>query len=375
MPPLPPIDMQSPVRQLGFDLPNIESPSPLRPPLGLRHHSIEMPAAPRLGHLEAIDSPPVAGPSTLPEERTPRSSRLEEPQGLLEPAAISPRRMRPRSLPLPSLVRPPPTTISFSPAPPFEAPTDSTWQRNQPGPATPTQAFTGDVPAPPAPQSPTATTLSTNPFGTATTRTDARRDFSYQNEFKRAYLTDSNWLKGPGKVLSTQQAADDGVVTSLCFDEEYIAVGMATNEVHLFDAVDGSYARSLQGHGLGVWSVVLVSKSAAPAASASSSKAASASMAQSGSAGPSTFRSPANPADSPTTPSRPRNPRRPSSFGSARDFQSAGWQMPPAGKNSSDFLAQQGSICGTAKGWGQPGAVVVSGGCDRIICVWDADTG
>ena len=42
-----------------------------------------------------------------------------------------------------------------------------------------------------------------------------RRPFSYKTHFKRAYLTESAWLRGPGRELSTQQSADDGVVTSL----------------------------------------------------------------------------------------------------------------------------------------------------------------
>ena len=110
---------------------------------------------------------------------------------------------------------------------------------------------------------------SVNPFGNALTTTyaplsshksSAYDQSSYKTQFKKAYLTESNWLKGPGRVLSTQTSSDDGVVTSLGFDNEWIVVGMATSQVHVFDAKTGEYARELRGHTLGVWCLVLVNK-------------------------------------------------------------------------------------------------------------------
>ncbi|KAL8277449.1 hypothetical protein RQP46_010171 [Phenoliferia psychrophenolica] len=104
-----------------------------------------------------------------------------------------------------------------------------------------------------------------------------RKPFSYKTHFKRAYLTESAWLRGPGRELSTQQSADDGVVTSLGFDGEWIVVGMATSKVHIFESGSGG--------------------------------------------------------------------------------------------------SQQAGVCGTARGYGQSGAIVVSGGCDRDVRVWDVETG
>lgn len=37
--------------------------------------------------------------------------------------------------------------------------------------------------------------------------------------------------------------------------------------------------------------------------------------------------------------------------------------------------SHQASVCGTARGYGQKGAIVVSGGCDRDVRVWDVEAG
>ncbi|KAH9815555.1 hypothetical protein DFH28DRAFT_968297 [Melampsora americana] len=91
-----------------------------------------------------------------------------------------------------------------------------------------------------------------------------RPPFSYKSYFKRAYLTESNWLRGPGDLITMQTSQNyDGnewVVTSLCFDDDWIVVGMATSKIHVFDARTGEFVRMLAGHELGVWSLALVSK-------------------------------------------------------------------------------------------------------------------
>jgi WD40 repeat protein len=32
-------------------------------------------------------------------------------------------------------------------------------------------------------------------------------------------------------------------------------------------------------------------------------------------------------------------------------------------------------MCYSSVGWGQPNAIVVSGGCDKVVMVWDVKTG
>lgn len=335
---------------------------------------------------------------------------------------------------------------------------------------------------------------SQNPFGTAqtnlsytsqyqngsknsTSSTACGQSFSYKTQFKKAYLTESNWLKGPGRVLSRQTCTDDGVVTSLGFDNEWIIVGMATNQIHVFDAKTGAYVQQLVGHSLGVWCLVLVSKgghrvdkdgkrlkspsmeepkvpnvfrqsyrtswssddneeesgsddSSDTEASPTTGKSSNVHL---GSMGMERMRSAsARPADrerffqeasdsllsspnllepndgSPqarrnshssrrqrrlstdrlsSEPLKPRNNRRPSSF---CGMPSAGQQDGPSASSSrfnpnpsgfpfggdgANISPQQAAACGTAQGWGQPGAVAVSGGCDRDVRVWDVATG
>lgn len=278
-------------------------------------------------------------------------------------------------------------------------------------------------------------TQSLSSMGIGPTGSESPNSFSYKTHFKRAYLTESNWLRGPGRLVSTQASTDDGVVTSLGFDSQWIVVGMATSKIHVFDADTGAYVRTLAGHELGVWCLTLVStggvrldaegKPVLTAASAKGKEPATfaddrdrawatgrqfaadahfamadldAALSSVGTAG--TASGPASPvrhrrADSavPVSPSRSRAPRsshpagrdeprtRPRRPSSLTDFPPPRFEtevpVPPLPPLNGDggLSAQQASVCGTARGWGQDGAVVVSGGCDRDVRVWDVRTG
>ncbi|WWC85485.1 uncharacterized protein L201_000349 [Kwoniella dendrophila CBS 6074] len=106
----------------------------------------------------------------------------------------------------------------------------------------------------------------TTPFGTerrvlslsSSRSLKDKEDGTFKNRFKNAYLTESNWLSG-GRILANHVSADDAVVTTLCFDDSHIVVGMANNKIHVFDAITGTFLRSLIGHRQGVWAMVLVS--------------------------------------------------------------------------------------------------------------------
>ncbi|GAA5859910.1 hypothetical protein JCM1840_001792 [Sporobolomyces johnsonii] len=237
--------------------------------------------------------------------------------------------------------------------------------------------------------------------------------FSYKTHFKRAYLTESSWLRGPGRLLSTQMSADDGVVTSLGFDSEWIVVGMATSKVHVFDARDGRYVRTLEGHELGVWCLTLVSKDggrresdegpgrgkgravddpyedaeeeqdakmASPLGTSFSQAHARGSTARSSDFFPRHPASGSGPHSAPSSSPHPA-PRRRRSFPASstpssppnHDAPEGGMGLGAGGPTGDS--AQQAGVCGTARGWGQTGAVVVSGGCDREVRVWEVETG
>ncbi|BGO91226.1 hypothetical protein NBRC10512_001289 [Rhodotorula toruloides] len=283
------------------------------------------------------------------------------------------------------------------------------------------------------------------------------RPFSYKTHFKCAYLTEQAWLRGPGRLLSTQMSADRGIVTSLGYDNEWIVVGMSTSKVHVFEADTGTYVRTLDGHDQGVWCLTLVGRGGGPRADGSTAQGGDAggddaddawnggssrnkgkgrardefhrppaspmgTTFTQGLAPPSThhtlrsaasspsFLSPsfrdtsntplaASSYSSPSSPSRgssafpPRQPRRQRSAASLSPGPSSPafsqQSSPPqnvygpytkggmgigAGGPTGDSLLQ-GNACGTARGWGQAGAVVVSGGCDRSVRVWDVSTG
>jgi len=181
---------------------------------------------------------------------------------------------------------------------------------------------------------------------------------TYREKFRDSYLTESNWLNG-GRLLTMHSSMGDSVVTSLVVNDEYIVIGMANSKIHVFDAATGHYCISLIGHDLGVWALVLVSPRKAGERSraydqsqtnskrrddAGASRRASFSASQGGNTTP-TFRSNSDSGNQRT--GQPRASKR----------------MP-----SSD-------VCGSAQGWGLKRTLVVSGGCDREVRVWDIVTG
>ena len=257
--------------------------------------------------------------------------------------------------------------------------------------------------------SPTTTT-STNPSSCNSHPNNNYKDpFSYKTHFKRAYLTESSWLRGPGRLLSTQMSADDGVVTSLGFDEEWIVVGMATSKIHVFESGQGRYVRSLEGHELGVWCLTLIGKSSNNQNTPiynnnkkgkgrmneeeddSEEQEEEIGAGRGGGGGGFSGHTRSNtsfynkPSDLPSPHSRRRRRSFPSTSvpsspttttGTASNSTpSLGGMGLGAGGRTGDSLQQSG-VCSTARGWGQTGgARVVSGGCDREVRVWDVETG
>ncbi|KAH8922792.1 WD40 repeat-like protein [Atractiella rhizophila] len=250
------------------------------------------------------------------------------------------------------------------------------------------------------------------PRGYSASSSKTHLPFTYKSHFKRAYLTESAWLRGPDRLITTQVASDDAVVTTLSYDDDWIAVGMTSSQIHIFSAVTGQYVRSLQGHEQGVWCLTLVSGSGRTARKAEAATSWS-TMKRSSSRSPlsrsehsdseasselepeqvemawhssdirhSASAGPSSPSDTPEVAElRSRGGRRPSSFHAydrernVRPIVSAAGGMGIGAGGPTGFSPQQSAVCGIARGWGQKNALLVSSGCDRDVRVWDVNTG
>ncbi|EPQ27008.1 uncharacterized protein PFL1_05292 [Pseudozyma flocculosa PF-1] len=173
-----------------------------------------------------------------------------------------------------------------------------------------------------------------------------QRPFSYRTHFKLAYLTESNWMRG-GRFQTKHESSDAGaVVTSLAIDSEWIVVGMANSKIHVFDAETGLYSQTLLGHESGVWCLTLVSRTGKKRRAAS---------------GKPTMVVPSYVADE-----IERN-----RSGAGQAGRGAMPSMAELGGNAVGL----GNPCGSVGGYGNEDAIVVSGGCDRDVRVWDLGTG
>ncbi|GAA5990875.1 hypothetical protein JCM10908_000060 [Rhodotorula pacifica] len=68
------------------------------------------------------------------------------------------------------------------------------------------------------------------------------------------------------------------------------------------------------------------------------------------------------------------DPPRRASTGLREEDEFAGGGMGIGAGGPTGDSTSQGAACATARGWGQDGAVLVSGGCDRTVRVWDVST-
>ncbi|WVR03229.1 hypothetical protein IAU60_000220 [Kwoniella sp. DSM 27419] len=266
-------------------------------------------------------------------------------------------------------------------------------------------------------------------LGMALQRPGADANGTFKTRFKKAYLTESNWIYG-GLRIATHECVDEAVVTTLCFDDNYIVIGMANAKVHVFDAVTGTYMKTLLGHRQGVWAMVLVSSNrrGSPALdeeddlNSRSRKGYAGSAAQyaddpyygrtsnsyrdhgqsrrSSFAGHATERHPPLGSDHSTSsvfdsPRRnddeqvPSQPARPNTAMGFTPMPSAGVFGLGIGTSEAQTgsdprlagfepgkRARSSDPCGSARGWlGNKYNLVVSAGCDREVKVWNVDKG
>lgn len=176
---------------------------------------------------------------------------------------------------------------------------------------------------------------------------------------------------------------------------------MANSRVHVFSAHTGHFRHSLVGHELGVWALVLVAASSARTPTTIYSKSPNSSAfddadgsrarmpkapgtyrddgqtrrASFNGPGPDQFESLGAPTQADSSMGNITRPNTALGFGPGAP------RMAPAGTGlgvGRPRLAkrmQQSDVCGGARGWGNKRSLVVSGGCDREIKVWDVETG
>lgn len=103
-------------------------------------------------------------------------------------------------------------------------------------------------------------------------------------------------------------------------------------------AQTGVLSRTLLGHTDGVWSVALVKRGGSPSSA------------------------------DPPPPPLPEDPTLTPQWRSALGFDSASSLL-------RGQCTEQSDPCNVSEGWGQPNSLVVSGGCDKMLKVWDVRSG
>ena len=162
-----------------------------------------------------------------------------------------------------------------------------------------------------------------------------------------------------------QAHPNPAIPTSLAIDGAWLVVGLANSRIHIFSAKTGVLARTLVGHESGVWAVALVSAGGVRPPDVPFSDNCGDPLV----AGP--------PSDALLPPLlRHAVGLDTSEHGDFHSGDEGAWNPftegrapdpPPGGKPSYPG--------GASDGWGQPNALVVSGGCDKELRVWDVKSG
>lgn len=173
------------------------------------------------------------------------------------------------------------------------------------------------------------------------------------------------------------------IPTSVAIDDNWVVVGLANSRIHVFSARTGVLSRTLVGHETGVWAVSLV-RGSDPAKGGSYTReedfedTTDVEMDEEFGEGehdplmPPTLRH-ALGLDLGGEGSAKRTRRR-----SASDvFNEASGRARRAGASRSRPApsSKPSEPSGASDGWGQPHALVVSGGCDKDLRVWDVKSG
>lgn len=179
----------------------------------------------------------------------------------------------------------------------------------------------------------------------------------------------------PGQLAppAQQQGQDQGplanpaIPTSMAIDAQWVVVGLANSRIHIFSARTGVLSRTLIGHDSGVWAVALISEGGQPVG-----------------------RDPCmHPLEGdPLVASHPQDEALPlalrTAVGLDKSTNISKVRLRPrsvpdpfadGGKAERPRFGKPSYPGGASDGWGQPNALVVSGGCDKELRVWDVKTG
>lgn len=161
------------------------------------------------------------------------------------------------------------------------------------------------------------------------------------------------------------QAQNPAIPTSIAIDPSWLVVGLANSRIHIFSAKTGVLSRTLVGHESGVWAVSLVSEGGRPASSSVPSS---------------------DDIEDPLVAGAPQDallqPLLRYAVGLETRVNMPDQDTVPASdpfadcKTAEDHPFGKPSYPGGASdGWGQPSALIVSGGCDKELRIWDVRSG
>lgn len=163
------------------------------------------------------------------------------------------------------------------------------------------------------------------------------------------------------------------IPTSVALDDNWVVVGLANSRIHVFSARTGVLSRTLVGHESGVWAVSLV-RGGDPMKGGDGYAREDDAM------------------DLDMDEELGEDPRMPPTLRHALglDLGADGGAKKARRRSASDLFGEHARRAGPSRarpstkpsepsgasdGWGQPHALVVSGGCDKDLRVWDVKSG
>lgn len=170
----------------------------------------------------------------------------------------------------------------------------------------------------------------------------------------------------------------------MALDEDWVVVGLANCRIHVFNAKSGVLSRTLIGHEQGVWAVHLISRGGYWGGGAMGNRKKGKGRRRKCEDEDDLMTSlDSEPASisahiEPPTLDRLVPPSLRTALG--LDENTDPYHLYRERETDVDDEAEvksdgRGDECCATEGWGQPNALVISGGCDKILRVWDVNTG